>query len=88
VTTAVAPIPLAPDLFLAGLDINFSEREFIDISSGEQQIEQIQIHDCGIVYYPKNPYILCIMTRGTDFAVQERAIQDLSKFIYNKVDDR
>jgi hypothetical protein len=23
-----------------------------------------QLHDCGIVYYPSNPYLICIMTRG------------------------
>lgn len=45
----------------------------------------IQLHDCGIVYYPNKPYILCIMTRGTDFKNQEKVIGEISKFIYTKI---
>lgn len=45
----------------------------------------IQLHDCGIVYKPKKPYILCVMTRGTDFKKQEQAIATISKFFYEKV---
>lgn len=45
-----------------------------------------QIHDCGIVYYPDKPYILCIMTRGNDIKNQTTAIAEISKFIYNEVD--
>ncbi len=36
----------------------FGERELPDGTK--------QLHDCGIVYYPKHPYLLCIMTRGSD----------------------
>ena len=44
-----------------------------------------QLHDCGIVYYPKNPYLLCIMTRGKDFKSLERVIQEISAEIYRQV---
>jgi len=40
-----------------------------------------QLHDCGIVY-TKNPYILCIMTKGEDFQKQAKFIADVSKFFY------
>ncbi len=36
-----------------------------------------ELHDCGIVYYPGHPYLLCIMTRGSNFA----SLQDLIKKI-------
>ncbi len=44
-----------------------------------------QLHDCGIVYYPSYPYLLCIMTRGKDFASLEKVIQDLSLAVYQEV---
>ncbi len=34
----------------------FGERKYSDI--GENQF-----HDCGIIYLPKNPYLLCVMTK-------------------------
>ena len=54
---------------------------------GERTIEgSQQLHDCGIVYYPKHPYLLCVMTRGNDIAVLEKTIADISKFVYEKID--
>jgi hypothetical protein len=47
-----------------------------------------QLHDCGIVYYPKNPYLLCIMTRGTDFTKLESTIAAVSKMVYQEFDSR
>ncbi|MBI5621183.1 serine hydrolase [Candidatus Gottesmanbacteria bacterium] len=37
-----------------------------------------QLHDCGIVYYPRHPYLLCIMTRGTDYEKLETVIGTIS----------
>ncbi|MBP6060950.1 MAG: serine hydrolase [Candidatus Pacebacteria bacterium] len=54
---------------------------------GERTIGKIkQLHDCGIVYYPGKPYLICIMTRGTDYTKEQSAIADLSRFIYQEVD--
>jgi beta-lactamase class A len=41
-----------------------------------------ELHDCGIVYAPKGPYILCVMTRGKDFQQLVDVIQSISRFIY------
>lgn len=45
-----------------------------------------QLHDCGIVYYTKYPYLLCIMTKG-DKKLHDLApiIQNTSKIIYEEV---
>jgi len=40
--------------------------------------------DCGIVYVPKRPYILCIMTKGSDSFAQS-TMSSLSKIIYDYV---
>lgn len=45
-----------------------------------------QLHDCGIVYYPKHPYLLCVMTRGTNFDSMLGSIATLSKTVYEQVD--
>jgi beta-lactamase class A len=38
-----------------------------------------ELHDCGIVYYPSHPYLVCIMTRGDNFQNLEEVIQTISK---------
>jgi beta-lactamase class A len=45
-----------------------------------------QLHDCGIVYYPQKPYLICIMTRGADMGAMEDFISKLSRLTYDNVD--
>ncbi len=48
---------------------------------------QWELHDCGIVYAPGNPYLLCVMTKGnTSIAAQEKTIADISSATYNAVE--
>jgi beta-lactamase class A len=47
---------------------------------------QRQLHDCGIVYYPNHPYLICVMSRGNDIEDLVKAISDISKQIYQEVD--
>lgn len=48
--------------------------------------ERAQLHDCGIVYYPGSPYLICIMTRGNTLDELSVMTQDISKMIYDTVD--
>ncbi len=49
---------------------------------GERDIEGIkQLHDCGIIYYDSGPCLLCVMTRGDNFAELETVIADITKII-------
>jgi beta-lactamase class A len=57
----------------------FGERNFSEIKN------DVQLHDCGIIYYPGKPYILCVMTRGSDLVNQGKAIKDLSSYVYNEI---
>ncbi len=41
-----------------------------------------ELHDCGIVYLPHNPYLICIMSRGHNFDELASAIQGVSKLIF------
>lgn len=45
----------------------------------------VQLHDCGIVYVPHHPYLMCVMTKGTDYTALARTIADLSQVAYNHV---
>lgn len=58
---------------------------------GERVIEPFgdkQLHDCGIVYYPGNPYLLCVMTKGNDWDGLTDTIATISKMVYEEVDSR
>lgn len=58
---------------------------------GDREIEgQIndQFHDCGIIYYPNNPYLLCVMTRGENSKELINTIQEISKMVYQEVESR
>lgn len=56
---------------------------------GERALEEgDQLHDCGIIYYPENPYLLCVMTRGPDFFVLSQIIGDISQMVYDEIESR
>lgn len=57
---------------------------------GERSLEngEKQLHDCGIIYYPENPYLLCIMTRGNDFDNLAEIISIISEKFYKEFDSR
>jgi beta-lactamase class A len=54
----------------------FGERQFLPS-------QEKQLHDCGIVYHPQNPYLLCIMSRGQDFKKLSNIIKNISKATYD-----
>ena len=47
-----------------------------------------QLHDCGIVYYPKRPYLVCIMTKGPDFNDLSTSIEQISSKVYSEFSKR
>jgi len=49
------------------------------------QVQSRQLHDCGIIYYPKSPYLLCVMTEGQKFEDLEGVIAGLSQIAYQYV---
>lgn len=55
---------------------------------GERMNEnEKQLHDCGIIYYSKHPYLLCIMSRGQNYQQMENFIKGISGFVYKKVSE-
>lgn len=53
----------------------FGERTYE--ATGEKQL-----HDCGIIYIPQKPLLVCIMTRGNNFNNLSSSITKISKIVY------
>jgi beta-lactamase class A len=64
-------------------DIEIAQKYGERIMGERQEIKQL--HDCGIVYYPNHPYLLCIMTRGAEFDPLVETIRDISYLVYKEV---
>jgi hypothetical protein len=47
-----------------------------------------ELHDCGVIYFPGKPYLLCVMTKGSDFPTLAGVISTISRIAYNYVDRR
>jgi len=62
---------LPPELTVAH---KFAERAY--------SIGGAQLHDCGIVYYPENPYLICVMTKGLNLNTLNDIIKDISRITY------
>jgi hypothetical protein len=46
----------------------------------------VQLHDCGIVYYPNKPYLLCVMTKGPNIQLLDNVIAEISRITFSEVD--
>lgn len=80
---------LAASTYNAGLVAGVPAGTVVANKFGERLDGTIkQLHDCGIIYYPDNPYELCIMTKGSDWEVLKKTIADVSRMVYQAVDSR
>ncbi len=62
----------------------FGDRTYLDENN---QVISRTLNDCGIIYAPKHPYILCVATQGYDFNKLKNIIKNISKIIYGKMTD-
>lgn len=62
----------------------FGERSILykDPATGDTHPIYRELHDCGIVYYPHDPYLLCVMTKGQDLTKLKGVISSISRLIY------
>ncbi|KND51632.1 MAG: b-lactamase [Parcubacteria bacterium C7867-001] len=76
---------LSKSVFTQGIVAGLPEGTIVSHKFGERQIDgtnTVQLHDCGIVYLPHGPYILCVMMRGSDFDTLAEQIATVSKIVY------
>jgi len=73
--------------FVGGLSAGVPFGVVVAHKFGERETSTgMQLHDCGIIYHPLRPYLLCIMTRGKNFNHLEEAISYISHGVYEEVD--
>lgn len=83
---------LSESVFKEGIVAGVPEGTVVSHKFGERTLNQngqnlgAELHDCGIVYHPNIPYIVCIMTKGDDLESEKFQIQKISKIIYESVD--
>ncbi|TAK93940.1 serine hydrolase [Patescibacteria group bacterium] len=77
---------LARSDFHDGLEAGVPRELTVAHKFGEQKNgDEQQLHDCGVVYYPPNPYIICVMTRGYNTDELKPIIQEISQKVYDEV---
>jgi len=77
---------LTKSSFTQGIQAGLPEGTLAAHKFGTREVGDVrQLHDCGIVYAPGKPYILCVMTQGTDFDMLADFIKEVSGTIYSAV---
>jgi beta-lactamase class A len=73
--------------FKEGLAGGVNKEIIVANKFGELDLDnkQKQLHDCGIVYYPKHPYLLCIMTRGDNVKNLATTIKNISNNVFEEI---
>lgn len=61
----------------------FGEAEGV---SADGQVVTHVLNDCGIVYKPNDPFILCIMTEGSNYDDMEKTIQKIATSSYQAIE--
>lgn len=56
------------------------------VSTDRKNAEGVELHDCGIVYHPREQYLLCVMTRAKELSDATNMIQSISRETYNTID--
>jgi beta-lactamase class A len=63
------------------------ERTIFVTVNGEEE-EVYQLHEFGIIYHPNRPYLVGIMARGDDFNSLMKVIRDITRLVYEEVDQQ
>lgn len=81
---------LAQTTFKQGLVAGVGDGVVVAHKFGERELPDgvKQLHDCGIVYFPSHPYLLCVMTRGSNYANLASVIQEISRQVFAEMTQR
>jgi beta-lactamase class A len=82
---------MSKSTFTQGLVAGVPEGVPVSHKFGERGVPgsgEVQLHDCGIVYFPENPYVLCVLTRGQSMPELAMTISHISQEVYEEVNSR
>lgn len=81
---------LTETTFVDGLRAGVPHDIVVAHKFGERKVQNDlqQFHDCGVIYYPKHPFLLCVMTRGEEASSLINAIRETTEFVYAKIDEQ
>jgi beta-lactamase class A len=81
---------LTKSVFTEGLVAGVPSSVAVANKFGERTTEtgEKELHDCGIIYYPDNPYILCVMTLGKNFDQLAEIIKKVSYLVYQEMNKK
>ena len=52
------------------------------------QVTEAGLHDCGIIYYPEHPYLLCVMTLGKEWEPLTKLVGQISQTAYDAIKNK
>jgi beta-lactamase class A len=55
------------------------------LDSSNPNSPEINLSNCGVIYHPTHPYILCVMTKGKSVDALTKAIASISGVVWNQV---
>ena len=73
---------IPPNIDIAG---TYDERSITSPGSDEEQ-EQYQVDEFGIIYHPSRPFFLGVMVRGSDGDRMNKLLRDIARLVYQEVD--
>lgn len=79
---------LSQSHFKDGLAAGVPKDVMVAHKFGERSLDATtqQFHDCGIIYKPKQPYLLCVMSRGSNLQNLIKSVAEVSGAVYRELD--
>jgi beta-lactamase class A len=78
--------PSFPEGIVGGVPKGVIVASKFGVFNEDETPDDIQLHEFGIVYHPKGPYILGVLTRGNNWKAQAEIIRSLSELVYDSAD--
>lgn len=60
----------------------------IEVTEDGEEKKLYQFHEFGIVYYPNRPFLVGVMARGDDIDRLVKAARDITRLVYEEVDQQ